>query len=86
MSTANLLPGGGGFVSPVPVLPKEVINNMKKPKEGTVSLYLRISPSLKAWLQDYADRQDVSMNDVVHAAIEEYLQQNDPQAMRPRGK
>ena len=59
---------------------------MSKIPEGTVSLYLRISPTLKAWLQDYADRQDVSMNDVVHAAVEEYLEQNDPQGLRPRGK
>ena len=59
---------------------------MPRIPEGTVSLYLRISPSLKAWLQDYADRQDVSMNDVVAIAVEEYLQKNDPQAMRPRGK
>ena len=51
-----------------------------------MSLYLRISPALKAWLQDYADRQDVSMNDIVAVAVEEYLQKHDPQAMRPRGK
>jgi predicted HicB family RNase H-like nuclease len=59
--------------------------NMKIP-EGTVSLYLRISPALKARLQDYAARQDVAMNEIVVAAVEEYLEQHDPQAMRPRGK
>ena len=51
-----------------------------------MSLYLRISPALKAWLQDYAARQDVSMNDIVAVAVDEYLQKHDPQAMRPRGK
>lgn len=58
----------------------------KPPKEGTVSLYLRISPQLKARLQDYAARQDVAMNEIVVAAVEEYLKENDPQDMRPRGK
>jgi predicted HicB family RNase H-like nuclease len=59
---------------------------MPRIPEGTVSLYLRISPQLKARLQDYAARQDVAMNEIVVAAVEEYLEQNDPQAMRPRGK
>ena len=58
---------------------------MKIP-EGTVSLYLRVSPQLKARLQDYAARQDVAMNEIVVAAVEEYLTENDPQDMRPRGK
>ena len=30
--------------------------------EGTVSLTQNF-PALKAWLQDYADRQDVAMNE-----------------------
>ena len=55
-------------------------------QEGTVSLYLRISPALKAWLQDYAGRLDVSMNDCVVAALEEHLEKHDPQGLRPRGK
>jgi predicted HicB family RNase H-like nuclease len=59
---------------------------MSKIPEGTVSLYLRLSPQLKARLQDYAARQDVAMNEIVVAAVEEYLKENDPQAMRPRGK
>ena len=59
---------------------------MKKSKEGTVSLYLRVSPQLKARLQDYAARRDVAMNEIVIAAVEEYLKENDPQDMRPRGK
>ncbi len=59
---------------------------MSKIPEGTVSLYLRVSPQLKTRLQDYAARRDVAMNEIVIAAVEEYLQKNDPQAMRPRGK
>ena len=59
---------------------------MAKIPEGTVSLYLRISPQLKAWLQDYAARQDVAMNEIVVAAVKEYLEQNDPQELRPQGK
>ena len=51
-----------------------------------MSLYVRISPTLKAWLQDYADRQDAAMNEIVTAAVEEYLEQNDPQELRPQGK
>jgi len=51
-----------------------------------VSLYLRISPQLKARLQDYAARQDIAMNEIVVAAVEEYLEQNDPQELRPQGK
>ena len=52
----------------------------------TVSLTLRVPPKLKARLQDYADRHGVSMTDCVFASIEEHLQANDPQGLRPRGK
>ena len=58
---------------------------MKIP-EGTVSLYLRVSPQLKAWLQDYAARRDAAMNEIVIAAVEEYLQKNDPLGRSPWGK
>jgi len=59
---------------------------MPTQQEGTVALYIRIPPKLKAWLADYAARLDVSMNDCVVAALEEHLEKHDPQGMRPRGK
>lgn len=46
----------------------------RKPAKGTVSLYLRISPALKAWLQDYADSQDTPLNTVATKALEFYLE------------
>ena len=55
-------------------------------QEGTVPLYVRLSPTLKARLQNYAARQDVSMNDLVSAIVFEYLEEHDPQEMKPRGK
>ncbi len=55
-------------------------------QEGTVSLYIRIPPALKHRLQEYADRNDVSMNDVVIVAVGDLLDAHDPPEMKPRGK
>ena len=54
--------------------------------EGTAEIYVRVPVSLKAWLQDYADRNDTNQKAVVLSALEEYRKKHDPQAMRPRGK
>ncbi len=57
-----------------------------KVQEGTVSLYLRMSPAVKAQLQEYAVRNDMTMNDAATLAILDFLATNDPQELRPRGK
>jgi predicted transcriptional regulator len=54
--------------------------------QGTSEIYVRVPVSLKAWLQDYAARIDSNQKQIVVDALEEYLQKNDPQELRPQGK
>jgi len=54
--------------------------------QGQSDLYIRIPYSVKLWLQDYANRLDVTMKDVVLHALEEYQERHDPPELRPRGK
>ncbi len=46
----------------------------RKPAAGTVSLYLRIAPGLKAWLQKYADSTGTTLVAVAEQALVFYLE------------
>jgi len=47
------------------------------PNKGISELYLKIPYDVKQWLQHYAARYDVTMKDVVLAALEEYRERHD---------
>lgn len=55
-------------------------------KEGYREIFIRLPASLKAWLEGFAERANVSQRTIVIDALEEYRDKHDPQDMRPRGK
>lgn len=56
------------------------------PDEPLSMINLAVPFSLKTRLRDYARRQDLSMKEVVVMALLNYLEEHDPQEMKPRGK